>query len=397
MIYLLSFFIPFLIGGGLIYLWQKKQSDPEYFFFLTSWTFFALFVYFALIEAQNHSFYIAIPLVTFLVFLYSYRKEKTKLMNGLLFNLFLATFAVYLGVNAFMIQNPVTYLLLILGVAVAVVVLVFGTISLLLLLYWNSIVMIRRESRSLANMLVPLLAVGLTVFLIYTTYVGNVYYPISILLSILPMTLFYFSIVFLNFLSISILYQFNRPKFRQQFIIVLGAGLINGERVTPLLAKRIDTAIKFYREQARRGHQPPTLIMSGGQGHDEKVSEAFAMQQYALSQGIPVEDILLEDQSTTTFENMKFSSTIIQQLVPTDAKIIFASNNYHIFRAGIFARQAGLKADGIGSKTALYYLPTAFLREFIAIVAMNRKRHFIIVGILSCFFLLLSIFAFFVS
>ena len=397
MVYLLSFFIPFLIGGTLIFCWQKKQTDPEYFFFLTTWIFISLFVYFAILEISNHTFYVAIPLVMFFIFYYFYKKEKTRLMNGLLFNLFLGSFALYLGINSYLIHNPVTYLLLIIGLMLAVVVLVFGTISLLLLLYWNSIVMFRRESHSLANMLVPLLAIGLTAFLIYNTFFANSSTTLGLLLSILPMILFYFSIVFLNFLSVSVLYQFNRPKYRQEFIIVLGAGLINGERVTPLLAKRIDAAIRFYHEQARRGHQPPTLIMSGGQGSDEKVSEAFAMQQYALSQGIPETDILLEDQSTTTFENMKFSSRLIQEQQPTAAKVIFASNNYHIFRAGIFARQAGLKADGIGAKTALYYLPTAFLREFIAIVAMHRKRHFLFVGFFASLIILLALFTLFIS
>ncbi len=54
-------------------------------------------------------------------------------------------------------------------------------------------------------------------------------------------------------------------------------------------------------------------------------------------------------------------------------RAIFTSNNYHIFRAGLYAKQAGLKADGIGAKTAFYYLPNAFLREYIAILVLHKK------------------------
>ena len=56
----------------------------------------------------------------------------------------------------------------------------------------------------------------------------------------------------------------------------------------------------------------------------------------------------------------------------------FTTNNYHLFRAGLFARMAGLKADGIGAKPLL---PNAFIREFIAIVVMYKRRHIIVCGL----------------
>lgn len=87
----------------------------------------------------------------------------------------------------------------------------------------------------------------------------------------------------------------------------------------------------------------------------------------------------------------------MDQLQPLPYKVIFTSNNYHIFRAGIYAHQAGLKADGIGAKTALYYLPNAFLREYIAIVALHKKRHFIICGLIMALFIFLSVMSFFIG
>lgn len=67
---------------------------------------------------------------------------------------------------------------------------------------------------------------------------------------------------------------------------------------------------------------------------------------------------------------------------------VFFSNNYHIFRAGIFAEQVGLTAQGLGAHTASYFLPNALLREFAAIVMINKRRHMIICGIISVFYLL---------
>lgn len=90
----------------------------------------------------------------------------------------------------------------------------------------------------------------------------------------------YFFIHLSNFLSAYFLYQFNRPRRNQDFIIVLGSGLIN-DKVPPLLASRINKAIDFYWKQATV-NTPPTIIFSGGQGPDEGLPEAEAMQNYAV-------------------------------------------------------------------------------------------------------------------
>jgi uncharacterized SAM-binding protein YcdF (DUF218 family) len=59
-------------------------------------------------------------------------------------------------------------------------------------------------------------------------------------------------------------------------------GLIGGKKVTPLLAKRIDRAIQFYREQSEKTLSPPQLLMSGGQGPDEKIPESQAMRVWPI-------------------------------------------------------------------------------------------------------------------
>lgn len=184
------------------------------------------------------------------------------------------------------------------------------------------------------------------------------------------------------------IYQFLRPKLNQDYLIVLGAGLINGERVTPLLAQRINRAIEFFHLQKAKTNHPAKFIMSGGQGPDEKISEAQAMKNYALEQGMNEEDILLEDQSTTTLENMRFSKQLMDNRRIKPYHVVFFSNNYHIFRAGIFAEQVDLTAQGLGAHTARYFLPNALLREFAAIIMMNKRRHMIICGIISVFYLL---------
>ncbi len=95
---------------------------------------------------------------------------------------------------------------------------------------------------------------------------------------------------------------------------------------------------------------------------------------------------------------MLFSKEIMDSLKPEGKyNSIFTTNNFHLFRAGIYARQAGLNSQGIGSKTAFYYWPNAMIREYVAIVVMGRKRHMKICGTILGFALFLTVLSFIIS
>lgn len=389
----------FLIGGIFaIISWRKKSPDPDTIFFCLVWTCICLIFYFSGIEILQGSYFFILPLLYLAVFLWQYFKNKTQLRNGLLFNILIFVFGIYLVYNASITASLVAFAILGLAFVFLAAVLIFGFVSLLVFLYWNALVVLKRESRSLANMLTLLLAIFLTFFLVYDFFIAQRLPEwLTSLLAALPFMMFYFALVFFNFLSVSILYQFNHPKPNQDYIIVLGAGLLNGDTVSPLLAKRIDVAIKFYQHQLKVTGKHAKILMSGGQGADEKVPESVAMAAYAKDKGVPQADLLVEEHSTTTLENMQFSKEIMDDKQPIPYQVIFTSNNYHIFRAGIYAHEAGLKADGLGAKTALYYLPNAFLREYIAIVALHKKRHLIVCGFILAFFIFISMMSIFVG
>lgn len=390
------FVILFFSGLFLVLKWRKKQDDPDRFFFSMIWALTSLSGYLLILEILHGTCFILIPLGFLAFALWMYFRDKTRLINGFLFNCFILIFGIYLAFSVYVTQDLISLGLLGIALVAAILIALFGFISLLIFLYWNALVVLRKERRSLPNLLTLLLAIFLTGILIYNHFIAqNLPLWLSTLLSGLPVIMFYFAVAFLNFLTVSLLYQFNHPRYRQDYIIALGAGLIDGERVTPLLARRIDTAISFYRRQLKKTQKQAQLLMSGGQGPDEKISEAQAMKNYALSQGIPEDAILLEDRSTNTLENMRFSKAIMEQHSPEGYQAIFTSNNYHIFRAGMYARAAGLKADGLGAKTAFYYLPNAFLREYIAILMMHKKRHLIVVTLIMAFSLLAAVIMFF--
>ncbi len=272
----------------------------------------------------------------------------------------------------------------------------FAIIALMFGLFLNARVLMKREGRRLANSLTLLVAIGILLFMLlpiinpaslFSSHLQPIFAGVSLIT-------FYFFIHLSNFLSAYFLYQFNRPKYNQDFIIVLGSGLIN-DKVPPLLASRIQKAIDFYHRQAAVS-TPPTIILSGGQGSDENLPEAEAMQRYAIEKGIPIEHTLQENRSVNTYQNMLFSKQIMDDIKQGEAyNSIFTTNNFHLFRAGIYARLAGLNSQGIGSKTAFYYWPNAMIREYVAIVVLERKRHMKLIAPIIIMTILLALFSFF--
>ncbi|MGL5712017.1 MAG: YdcF family protein [Paraclostridium sp.] len=255
--------------------------------------------------------------------------------------------------------------------------LVYGLVPLLIIaggvfLIKNGKSMITKEGRKLANLLSLIIGVYIFViiFLIYILFKYNMHLNpyIYIAIKLVIVVASYVGILFLIYLSYSYLYQKLPVNKDIDYIIVLGSGLI-GDRVPPLLKSRLDKGIEIYNKQIRKGVNCK-MIVSGGQGPDELVSEASAMGKYLLSQGIKESDVILEDKSTTTYENMKFSKNIMDKSSKYNS--IFVTNNYHVFRASIFARKVGLKANGVGAPTAFYFLPSALIREFIAILVIYK-------------------------
>ena len=107
------------------------------------------------------------------------------------------------------------------------------------------------------------------------------------------------------------------------------------------------------------------------------------------TQGIPPEAIRVEDQSKNTYQNMAFSRKIVEEINP-EGKVLFATTNYHVFRSGLWANQAGMPAEGIGSKTKWWFWPNAFMRECAGLLQHRWKQEILLLVILILFFGVLS-------
>ena len=144
-------------------------------------------------------------------------------------------------------------------------------------------------------------------------------------------------------------------------LIVLGAA-VHGDRVTWVLSNRLDTAYDYA-----VAHPNTTLVVSGGQGDGESVTEASAMAGYLVRRGIDQSRILQEDKATSTAENFAFSKAIIDEQLGKDATIGFVTTRFHVYRAGRVALKGGIPARGLGAPDVWYLAINNFLRECVGI------------------------------
>ena len=181
-----------------------------------------------------------------------------------------------------------------------------------------------------------------------------------------------------------------RPAPDKDYIIILGCWFRADGTLPPLLKGRADKALEFWREQKEKAGKEACFIPSGGQGRNETMPEAEAMRRYLVSRGVEDRLILPETRSANTWQNMSFSGELIRE-AGRDGKAAFATSSYHVFRSGIWARQAGLPAEGIGSRTRWWYWPNAFLRETAGLLQKRWKQELLFLLLLIAFFGVLTL------
>lgn len=144
------------------------------------------------------------------------------------------------------------------------------------------------------------------------------------------------------------------------WIIVLGAQ-VRGRYITNSLRRRLDTALVYA-----EGHPGVKLIVSGGQGPGEEISEAEAMAQYMAEKGIPEKQIFKEDKSTSTRENLRFSRKYADA---EREKVGIVTNDFHIYRSSLIARQEGYqKIYLIPSDSNPVFQLNYLVREFFGVI-----------------------------
>lgn len=147
------------------------------------------------------------------------------------------------------------------------------------------------------------------------------------------------------------------------YMIILGARLY-GEVPSPALSERLKVAEVYLKD-----NPDIKVIVSGGQGPDEYISEALAMERYLINRGIDKSRIILEDTSKSTYENISNSLGIIKQVDGVEnPRVILVTNRFHVFRSKLLANRLGAKAYGLPAEVPPSILVPQYIREYFAVI-----------------------------
>lgn len=161
--------------------------------------------------------------------------------------------------------------------------------------------------------------------------------------------------------------MWKKPQQKLAYLIVLGAQ-VRGKSVTDSLRRRLDTAGEYLKR-----NRNTIVIVSGGKGKGEEITEAEAMAEYLKKIGIEEKRIFQEDRSTTTRENLKFSRAYISDV---SEQVGIVTNNFHVYRAVLLGKKLGYRnvcglAAGCNRILFLNYM----VREFFALLSIHIGRN----------------------
>lgn len=157
---------------------------------------------------------------------------------------------------------------------------------------------------------------------------------------------------------------------RCEYVVVLGAAVRSYGPSYPL-QERVAEAYRYM-----QSNPDAIIIVSGGQGHDEPMTEAKCMYDMLLRMGADPERIWMEEKATSTWENLQFTMNLIRERTGnTPSRLGIISSEYHLYRAKLFASRCGVESVGIPAETRWLSLRiNNYLREVAGV------WHYLILG-----------------
>lgn len=168
---------------------------------------------------------------------------------------------------------------------------------------------------------------------------------------------------FCAFFSVNMAIYIEEPVEDVQAVMVLGCR-VKGEEPSDMLKSRLNAALEVLSD-----YPEAVCVVSGGKGKGEDISEAEAMRRYLIENGIAEERIFTEDKSVSTRENFRFSKAIFDELGISDG-IVVATNEFHQYRAELYARRVGLEVGHHSTATPLAARLNYWIREWPALMSV---------------------------
>ncbi len=175
-------------------------------------------------------------------------------------------------------------------------------------------------------------------------------------------------LVFCTVMSVQMVRTICSQPETPQTVVVLGCK-VRGTTPSLMLTRRLKAA-KEYLE----ANPEVSCIVTGGQGAGEDIPEGQAMKTWLTENGIAAERIYVEDTSKDTQENLRNAAEILREN-NLGTEIVIVTDGFHEYRAGLLAEQAGLQASAYSAYTRPLFVPTYWVREWMALFQLLVLGH----------------------
>ena len=186
---------------------------------------------------------------------------------------------------------------------------------------------------------------------------------LKLIVILIAVAVIYFTVTAAAYMPFVIKKSKNKYRDDCEYLMILGGDIIGADTPSPQLFERMKEAAIYLKENTSC-----CIVPCGGCFRDgQKKSEAQIIADYLIEQGIDESRIILEDKSTTTFENFLYATDIIKMHSEkdiNDVKIAFLSSTYHIHRSSVIARACGIENVGVVSCATPGEAYKRFIREY---------------------------------
>lgn len=229
-------------------------------------------------------------------------------------------------------------------------------------IFTNGIALIANNAHNIGTYLTVFLGIILIIFAFFMKLIKKLFiYPLFKLL----WTVVCFVCV-LGIISSAFLFIYGKADtatYKEDYLVVLGCGL-QGTEPSETLVKRLDKAVEYANRNT-----VCKIIVTGGMGRGEDITEAEAMHKYLVDNGISPERIMQERAATSTTENFEFSNKLTSGDLQTK-QAVFITNDFHIYRANSLAKLQGLSMNHLSALTPWHSVIPSYLRENLALIQM---------------------------
>ena len=253
-----------------------------------------------------------------------------------------------------------------------------GPLILALLPIFMGVILIKKEGAKLKNVASIFFGSIAFVYVVVWPLVGGFKSntPGMYIYVCVTVIMIYFVMLKTVFTASSIVNQIHRKGSKgYQYILVLGTDL-EESRIDLLLRKKVDKALELYREN------PGSRLVFTGADDFEGTTESRAMAEMAKEQGVPSEDMIIEEETKGAEANIKAAYEL---MIPEEGqkrpRFALVSGAHHVLRPLIVAKINRIKCKGYGAKETLHYRMNAFVIEYMSYLKRTKKRHIIAISI----------------